>query len=265
MRRRISYLLVCSAGFVGFFLSAATLAAGSPDSYRITPDSVTMLIGDQRSFRMVDQNGHAQLNVTWTISNADAFQSVQGDELHLTARLAGEYRITARSDYATAEAIVTVVEGSSLPPNTVKWSSGAVAGCRVVKVIPARPTPNGPYVFEQSVCEDGEFVAAYTADGVQLWRTKLHGSDAPPSTPGGNDYAVLGNRLNAHAASICDSVSAGIEQQKVHDLLAQRNLPFHEEPSSGRVWLVEETNAQCRLWFDEKMLLVRKKKVFIAE
>jgi hypothetical protein len=119
-----------------------------------------MLIGESRSFRMADQNGRAQQKVSWTVSNVDAFQSLEGDELHLMAKQAGDFRITARTDFATADALVTVVEGTSLPPGAVKWHSGAMEGCKTVKIIPARPTPNGPYVFQQSICPDGEFVAA---------------------------------------------------------------------------------------------------------
>jgi hypothetical protein len=239
--------------------------AHRPDSYQITPDKTTMLIGESRAFRMVDQNGRAQQKVTWTISNVDAFQSIEGDELHLMARQAGEFRIIARTDFATAEATVTVLEGSNLPSGTVKWHSGAMEGCKTTKIIPARPTPSGPYVFQQSVCGDGEYVAAYTADGVQLWRRKLTDKGAPPDLPGGNNYEVFGNRLDPHTASVCDSVTAGTEEQRIRELLTQRSLTLREETGGGKVWVVDETNTECKLWFDEKSVLVKKKKVFVAQ
>jgi hypothetical protein len=140
-------------------------------------------------------------------------------------------------------------------------------GCKTVKIILARPTPNGPYVFQQSICPDGEFVAAYTADGVQLWRHKLSDKGIAagvPNSPEGNDYKVEGNRLDARAASICDSVTKGMEQQKVHELIAQRNITFRQE-TAGNLWVVDEQNAQCKLWFDERALPRKKKKVFVAE
>jgi hypothetical protein len=31
------------------------------------------------------------------------------------------------------------------------------------------------------------------------------------------------------------------------------------------VWLVEQSNAQCRLQFDDKLVLAKKKKVFVVE
>src|SRR5208283_2911839 len=116
-------------------------------------------------------------------------------------------------------------------------------------------------IYEQSRCEDGEYVAAYTSAGIQLWRRKLSDSGAPDG-PDGNDYDVVGKRLDPRSTSVCDSVSVGMDQQKIQDLLTERKLPYREEPAGGRVWLVEESNTQCRLWFDEKTVVVKKRKIF---
>lgn len=245
-------------------LWAVALYGQGPNTYLITPDKTTMLIGESRPFRMVDQNGHAQQKVTWIISDPDAFQSFEGDELQLIAKRAGDFRLTARTDFATAEATVKVSEGPALPAGTAKWSAGSMKGCKTTKIIPAVPRPNGPDIFEQSSCEDGEYIAAYTASGIQLWRRKISESGAPDG-PGSNNYEVVGSRLEPHPASVCDFVSAGMEQQKIRDLLSERKLSFREEPAGGRVWLVEESNTQCRLWFDEKSVLVKKRKVFVTE
>jgi|HubBroStandDraft_6_1064221.scaffolds.fasta_scaffold71773_2 hypothetical protein len=246
-------------------LWAVALFGHGPNSYQITPDKSTMLIGEWRSFRMVDQNGQAQHKVTWTLSDADAFESTEGDEVQLVPKRAGDFRLMARTDFATAEASVKVVDGAALPVGTVKWSSGGKKGCKTTKIIPAVPRPNGPDIFEQSICEDGEYAAAYTASGVQLWRRKISNNGAPGDPGGNNNYEDLGSRLEPHSTSVCDSVTVGSEQQKVRALLAQHNLSFREEPGGGRVWLVEESNTQCRLWFDEKSVVVKKRKVFVVE
>ncbi len=245
-------------------LWADALFAQGPNSYQITPNTTTMLIGEWRSFRMVDQNGQAQHKVTWTISDAEAFQSSQGDELQLTPKRAGDFRVTARTDFAVAEAAVKVIEGSTLPVGTVKWSSGKMAGCKSTRILQAVPRANGPAIYEQSRCEDGEYVAAYTSAGIQLWRRKLSDSGAPDGA-NGNDYDVIGKRLDPRSTSLCDSVSPGMDQQKVQDLLTERKLSSREDPPGGRVWLVEESNTQCKLWFDEKTVVVKKRKIFIAE
>jgi hypothetical protein len=213
---------------------------------------------------MVDQNGHAQHKVTWTISQADSMESIEGDELHLSPKHAGDFRLSARTDFATAEGTIKVIEGSTLAPGTVKWSSGARSGCKTTNIIPAMPRRNGPDVFQQSRCEDGEYIAAYTSDGVQLWRRKIIDSGAP-GDPAGNDYELVGKHLGAHSASICDSVPVGADQKKIRDLLTQHSLSFREQSIGDGVWLVEESNTQCRMWFDEKLVLVKKRKVFVTE
>ena len=239
---------------------------GRPNSYQITPDKVTMLVGESRAFRMVDETGQAQLKVTWTLSNVDAFDSLQGDELHISARHAGEYRLTARTDFAVAEATVKVVDGSTLPAGTVKWASGRKEGCQTVKILQAVLRPNGPAYFEQTRCQDGEYLAGYTADGVQLWRRKISENGLTnESTSSGNRYEDMGQHLDTKLASFCDSVAAGASQKEIRDLLLQRNLTYHEQPNAGRVWLVEEPSTQCNLSFDEKLILVKKKKVFVVE
>jgi hypothetical protein len=56
-----------------------------------------------------------------------------------------------------------------------------------------------------------------------------------------------------------------MDQLKIRELLTQHNLSFREETTGGRVWLVEESSTQCRMWFDEKTILVKKRKVFVAD
>jgi hypothetical protein len=172
--------------------------------------------------------------------------------------------VWAEPYYATAEATIKVTDGP-LAPGTVKWSAGN-KGCKTTKIIPAVPTANGPEIYEQSVCEDGEYIAAYTSSGVQLSRRKLsdRGTPVDGGGSGGNNYEVAGTRLDSGATSICDSVSVGTEQQKIRELLAQRNLSFHEE-SPGGAWMIEESNRKCRMWFDEKAILVKKQKVYVTE
>jgi predicted lipoprotein with Yx(FWY)xxD motif len=208
MRLRVSTLsgIFCTL----LILSAAPLSGQSPDSYRITPNMVTMRVGDQRNFRMVDQNGRVQQNVTWTLSDAGAFESTQGGELNLLAKQAGHFRPTAQTDFAVAEGEVNVVEESTLAHGTVQWASRAIPGCTNVKIISAAHVAGGPDFFQQTRCADGEYVAAYRSDGVQLWRRKIsnNGLDLL-SNPGGSSYAMVGNWLNPQSVSICDAVSVG--------------------------------------------------------
>jgi hypothetical protein len=83
------------------------------------------------------------------------------------------------------------------------------------------PSANGPDVFEQRHCADGEYLAAYTSEGIELWRRKIGGAGAPVATEM-NKAAVATQqhsaRLDTKSSSICDLVTVGIEQSKIRDL-----------------------------------------------
>jgi hypothetical protein len=32
-----------------------------------------------------------------------------------------------------------------------------------------------------------------------------------------------------------------------------------------RAWIVDESNTQCKLWFDDKLILSRKRKMLVSE
>jgi hypothetical protein len=248
---------------VGVLLLASGTALGaSPNTYQITPDQTTMAIGESRSFRMVDENGQAQHKVRWTLSDVDASQETEGDEFHLYASRVGEFRLMARTDFATAEASIKVVEAKDIKQGTIRWHSGKQEGCTTTKILPARPNASGVYAYQQSQCEDGVYVAAYTSDGVQLWRRKI--SDSPSQT-GSNDYEVEGQHLEARPASICDAVQLGAEQEKIRAMLTEQHLSFRDLPGAEHIWLVEQSSTQCRLQFDDKRMLVKKKKVFVVD
>src|ERR1700735_1250510 len=243
-------------------LTNGTAFGARPNTYQITPYKTTMVIGESRSFRMVDETGQAQHKVKWTLSDAGASLEAEGDEFPMYASRTGEFGLTARTDFATAEASVKVVEAKDMTQGTLRWQSGKKDGCTTVKILPARPNASGVYAYQQSQCEDGVYIAAYTYDGVQLWRRKI--SDSPSQT-GSNDYESEGEHLEAHPASICDAVQVGTEQEKIRALLTEQHLSFSEQPGAEHVWLVEQSNAQCRLQFDDKLMLVKKKKVYVVE
>jgi hypothetical protein len=248
---------------VGVLLLAVGTAFGaSPNTYQITPYKTTMVIGESRSFRMVDENGQAQHKVRWTLSNVDASQETEGDEFYMYASRVGEFQLTARTDFALAEASIKVVEAKDITPGTMRWQSGKQEGCTTTKILPARTNGSGVYAYQQSQCEDGVYLAAYTSGAVQLWRRKI--SDSPSQT-GSNDYEVEGQHLEARPASICDAVQVGMEQEKIRAMLTEQRLSFREQPGAEHIWLVEQSNTQCRLQFDDKLMLVKKKKVFVVD
>ncbi len=101
---------------------------------------------------------------------------------------------------------------------------------------------------------------------MQLWRRRVGSIGAAPAPAAPDSKTPVGaNLINLGSTSICDSISLGTDQQKIRDLLHQRNLSFSEGASGERVWIVEESNRQCKLWFDDKSVLTKKRKIFVTE
>jgi hypothetical protein len=168
--------LACGALLLVF---AAPLAAQAPLFVRITPSRVTLLVGQSASFRVIDQAGHMVSHIAWHVSDPDAFWTRDGDEFTIVAKEAGDYRVDGRSADGSAEATVTVLQGDRLPPGSTLWQSGDVEGCRSVKITPALPNSAGIAYYQQTQCDDGGYVQAYRANGVQMWRTKISDTGGP--------------------------------------------------------------------------------------
>jgi hypothetical protein len=263
MKRVDSFFMPRMLCFLVLFVCANALAAQSSSFVVITPQSATLLVGESRPFRMVDQNGQLQRNVTWTVSDPDALQANGGDELTIIAKQTGDFRISAQSKNGSAEATVRIMEGK-MPVGTRIWSGGTRPGCKSVQLVQAMPSANGPDMYETSHCADGDYVTALTSDGMQLWRRRLGAAGAPPAIPD-SKTTVEASRINLASPSICDAVLLGTDQQKIRDLLRQRNLSFSEGASGERLWIVEESNKRCELLFDDKSALTKKRKVFVTE
>jgi hypothetical protein len=83
---------------------------------------------------------------------------------------------------------------------------------------------------------------------------------------GENRTRIVGTgQLNLRSRSFCDAVAVGTDQQKIRDLLDQDKLSFREDALSVRAWIVDESNTQCKLWFDDKLILSRKRKMLVSE
>jgi Bacterial Ig-like domain (group 2) len=246
-------------------LCAGTLLAQSPSFVVVSPQSATLAPGESRSFRLVDQNGRAQSHVTWTVSDPDALQATLEDELTVTAKRSGDFQITGRSDIGAAEATVKVVDGK-MAAGTAIWTSPEIAGCKPIQLIEAMPSANGPDMYTTSHCPDGDYVTALTTDGIVLWRRRIGDKGAPKTDVAEtNQRSVPTGRIDPHSPSVCDSISTGTGQKAIRDLLHQHHLSFSEGPAEERVWSIEESGSQCKLWFDDKLVLVKKRKVFVVE
>jgi hypothetical protein len=263
------FSLLSAIWLATFLLWAIPSSGQSTQFVKITPEKVTLLIGESRTFHVVNQNGQMQHDISWSLSDRGAFQVEEGDELVVTAKESGDFTVSAHNPYGSAEASIKVMEGSSLPMGTVKWSGPTIEGCTTSKVIPAVPSASGADVFVQSVCADGEYIQAFTSDGNELWRHKIGAGGAPPIAEvrkNGVQSAVPNtSRLNPRATSACDLTTLGTDQQKVRELLNQHNLSISGGLTGEGAWVVEQSGTECKLWFDAKLILIKKQKIFVSE
>jgi hypothetical protein len=272
-RATVWFLFSIVASAVG--ADAANAQTPAPQFLAVSPAKVTLTVGESRSFRLVDQNGRMQHDVEWSISIPEDFTVQEGDELFLTAKDHGHYTLRGRSSAGSAEADVTVADGP-LKNGDIIWGEGKVPGCEAKQIVQAVPTANGPSVYEISQCPDGAYAAAFTADGIEMWRRRV-GSSVLNATPVGpavgphtwvsspSAPGMPGARIDAHSGAICDSLVVGTEQQKVRELLGAAHLSFSEGTAGSREWIIDERGAQCTIWFDESLLVSKKRKVLVEQ
>jgi hypothetical protein len=171
----------------------------------------------------------------------------------------------AESSVGTALAYVKVTEGAKLPKGSFNWKAPLPKGCFIMKIIPAIPTRGGADAFESSRCPDGDYITAYTAEGVLMWRRKVGDASQLPGLAYGPEFKLVpagppsAQRESISLTSVCDAVIAGDTREKVQELLKSRSLS-HTGPEAGDTWTVEEPAARCKLWFDDKSAVVRKSK-----
>jgi hypothetical protein len=238
-------------------------ALGQTGGAAITPEKVSMLVGEMHEFKAVNGVGRSLTRISWKLSNSGVAELTDGDRATVTATHPGKVTLSANAAEGSAEAQIEVLEGTTRPPGSIKWGGAEFPGCRSAKAIPAVPSPSGVDVFEQSQCSDGEYISAYTSDGILVWRRQIssNGQQATASVPEIHNQSTEG--LDAHVVSICDSVSVGLSKNAVGALLNSRKLEHSSEP--GDSWLVEENGANCKLWFGTDDRVSRRRKTLTSD
>jgi hypothetical protein len=192
----------------------------------ISPTTATLLVGESQSFQAVDRPGHLQTNVSWSVSGPGISRAQDGSELFFTAPETGEFHITARAAGDSAEASVKVLAGKSLPTGSAKWSAPAYPGCKLLEIVPAVPSASGIDVYESDNCEDGTYLRAFTADGIQKSRHKISGRPSGYAVPLSAARKGPGSatRLEGPITSFCDRVVVGALRSELRELLVSRRL-----------------------------------------
>jgi hypothetical protein len=163
-----------------------------PQSLRITPTSVTMLVGETRQFSVEDERGKPSALATWTVSDDTLATLSSGNQPTLLALLPGQVTLTATVLDVQTQIVVNIVAGTALPNGTIIWSTPTLQGFSPAGIIQAVPTDRGPdtvttYALQKSVDGSQTIVEAFTGDGRLLWRSgarKILGNAMPDAFGG---------------------------------------------------------------------------------
>ena len=111
----------------------------SPQSLRITPAQVTMLVGQQRQFSVVDERGIPSPIATWTVSNPALAEITGASSPMVTALAAGQFTLTATVNAVSMQVEVTVSAAASLPIGAVEWAVPTTTGFVPTGLVQAVP------------------------------------------------------------------------------------------------------------------------------
>jgi hypothetical protein len=136
----------------------------------VTPNQMSMLVGDNLQIQLLDENGIEITDVTWTIDETSVAEinppQQTGDPTVLQANEPGTANIIAAVGNRTGTAKVTVYNGTALPVGSVRWAVPSLAGGIYNTVQATRVDTNTPDFYAS---DGGTFIRALTSNGQQKW------------------------------------------------------------------------------------------------
>ncbi len=146
-------------------LNFSVPASGTTTNDHITPNLISMAVGDTRNLQVLDSNGVAISGLAWSVTDPTIASLSTDDPPVLTALAVGNVTINAGDGSAS----LTVYPGA-LPQGTIQWSDPG-DGSGVVKIIPAVPSSTG--VADVFALQADGSVQAITADGILAWTSNV--------------------------------------------------------------------------------------------
>ncbi len=158
-------------------LATPDTIAIEPTSLRLTPQQVTMVLGETRAFGVRDNQGRVPTDAVWTVDHPTVATLSTDPMAALTAVGSGEATLTVAWRGLTATTVVTVLSVSVAPPGTTLWAVPPIGGA--VREIVQATTVEGErrtYVIE-SPEEVGapDTIRGFTADGREVWSANAGG------------------------------------------------------------------------------------------
>lgn len=170
MRSRL--LILSFELFVFSMLSgvlSSRLAAQEDSGWRISPEKLNILVGDDRPLQVLDDSAKELHGAEWAVDNVELSELREEDgRMVLHAKAVGRVRVTATLGGEIRARDVEIWSGPALPRGTTNWGTHPIG--RDIRDLPAVPTPDGPHMFSLEQAETGtSYLRAFSDDGIQLW------------------------------------------------------------------------------------------------
>jgi hypothetical protein len=204
-----------------------TPTASPATSYNVSPQSLSMLVGQSRTVTVTENNGTPVKGLYWMASNPTIVSLSTDDPPVITALAPGSTTVYAGG----APLLVTVYAGSALPPGTPVWSlplGGSGGGSGTVGLVPAVPSASGVDVF---ALDNSGTLSAVSSDGKVVWSvTGAYGEIIPDFSGNAllkayyNYEDWQGNEHNTHRIQKVDPSTA--QMTNLYTFSDRRNPPL---------------------------------------
>jgi outer membrane protein assembly factor BamB len=167
-------LVLVLCGLLGSGLAARQKTAGvlpaPPDAHwRISPEKVNIVVGEDRPLQLLDDEARALATGQWSIDQPDVADLEQTADGHaiVHAKAAGVLRVTATIGAESRSRDITIWADGAMPQGTTKWAIHPIG--RELGDIPAVPKGGGPNVFSLEQTSSASYLRADDEDGMQVW------------------------------------------------------------------------------------------------
>src|SRR5947207_2703666 len=182
-----------------------TVTAPVITSLPLSPSALTMMVGDERTFALTDQDGKAITGAAWTVDLPTVATLSADDPPIITAVNPGTATITAFIGSVQTQATVNVVPYSSghiFPPGTVLWSTPAGVPGRVLKTTPTAGA--AAFIGVETDTDNNTTLRGISGDGQQMWQSAALHNVAKVTPVDSGNVAVLVYENNLSSLTIRD-------------------------------------------------------------
>jgi hypothetical protein len=243
-RASILWLLLCLT--VGYGQTPSEEFSFDPV---VTPSISGMVVGEQQHFSLSGPDGRPMNSVKWRVRDPSVARVSGGDEATATALTTGERTITAESSGSTADASITVYEGTQLPIGVARIKVAPLPGDQAISTHFGDPQrPGDPRIWGEERTADGSIlIRGFTAEGTELFRnfvTKGTGHQQQAANQ------REGKRSDGSLRSVCSRIKPGLSRSEAAEALASAGHALPEPMLGQARWEVTEGMATCVIEID---------------